>query len=209
MRLTINTQQKAMTMKTIKKIFGVAACIGILAASATTVFGQAGLIFTFDENGNGNLNGQPIPFTVIVEPLSGIPTLRYSLPFLTAPGDVLVTEPAEPGAPYLSDIVRFDAVGNVYFFSDLPDPGENPDLADVGIPNVISPYVIVAEQGTDVYNYGVWVPTAADQPGFVVTGAPIQYMIISDVPEPSSLLLATLGGGLLFLLKSRRQVRRD
>jgi hypothetical protein len=38
--LTVNKEQKEMTMKTIKKTFGIAACIGILAASATSVFAQ-------------------------------------------------------------------------------------------------------------------------------------------------------------------------
>jgi hypothetical protein len=44
------------------------------------------------------------------------------------------------------------------------------------------------------------------QPGGLVSGASIQYNIISDVPEPEVLALTATGGGFLLLnLKRRRQ----
>ena len=104
--ITVNTEQKAMTMKTIRKTFGIAACVGILAVSATSVFGAALNIFTFDENGNGIYNGLTVPWTMAVEPFSGMTTLTYSLGFATTPGDVLLQESGSPGSVVLSDIVR-------------------------------------------------------------------------------------------------------
>ena len=195
-------------MKTFKTLIGFAASIGFLAVSSNSGFGQIP-IFTFDENGHGNLNGQAVPFTVTVEPISQLPALTYSLGFATTPGDVVLQEQGgQPGAPLvISDIVRFSAQGNIYFFSDSDGPPI--DLADVPVlPAIIAPFVVIPEVGPEGNNGAVWTP-AAGQPGSLPTGAPITYNIISDVPEPGPMLLAGLGGVLLLFLRSRRQARRS
>ena len=197
-------------MNTFKKTFGIAACVGILAVSATPVFGAAVFLFTFDENGNGFLNGQTVPWTMAADPISGITTLTYNLPIVTAAGDVVLEEQGGlPGtAPTISDIVRFDGQGNVYFFSDMDGPPF--DLADVRVlPNPINPLVVIPEVGPEGNNGALWTP-GAGQPGFDVAGIPITYTynIISDVPEPGSMLLAGLSGGLMLLMKLRRQAKR-
>src|SRR5437870_1954945 len=56
------------------------------ALTVTSSFGQ----FSFDENGNGFGPGGPIPGLISIDPLTGLPALRYQLPFPTAPGDVLL-----------------------------------------------------------------------------------------------------------------------
>lgn len=196
-------------MKTLKKTLGIAAGIGILAASATSVFGSVLNMFTFDENGQGILNGNPVSWAVTEEPISHLSTLTYYLPFATTPGDVLLTEPDPLGNNIVSDIVRFDGQGHVYFFSEREATDVPPfDLADVPLlPNPITPFFSIPEVGPEGNNGALWIPLAG-QPGSIPTGAEIQYNIISDVPEPASMLLAGLGGGLLLLLKFRRPARR-
>ena len=191
-------------MNTFKKTFGIAACIGILAVSATSVFGL-GAILTMDESGNAYFTvGQPFPYSTGTDPSSGISTLEYTLPFAGVAGDVLLTDPAGN----LSDVLRFDGNSHVYFFSEV-EPGQA-QLADVGLPTVfLTPNVTVGESGTEgIFTYAYYTPGATD-PGYKPAAPGMQYYIISDVPEPGSMLLAGLGGGLLLFLKSRRQARRN
>lgn len=199
-------------MKTFKKTIGIAACVAIIAASATSVFGVPGVLFTFDENGNGNLDGQPVRGQMAPDPSGGLAAnvLIYQLPFLAMPGDVGLLEPGQSSsAP--SDLVRFfnPAGANfsfVIFYSDI-SPTDPPDaLADTGLP--VSPNaILINELGPEGNNGAVWIPLPG-QPGADPTGAQITYNIISDVPEPGSMLLAGLSGGLLLLMKVRRQDRR-
>lgn len=199
-------------MKTFRNTIGVIACVGILAVSATSVFGVPGAIFTFDENGNGNLDGQPVRGQLAPDPSGGLAAnvLIYQLPFLVMPGDVGLLEPGESSSNP-SDLVRFFSPAGanfsvVIFYSDI-SPTDPPDaLADTGLP--VSPNaILIPEVGAEGNNGAVWMPLAG-QPGADVTGAAITYNIISDVPEPGTMLLAGLSGGLLLLLKVRRQARR-
>ncbi|HEV2327885.1 MAG TPA: hypothetical protein VGY56_03745 [Verrucomicrobiae bacterium] len=183
------------------------------AITATPLFAQ---IFTFDENGNINMNGGPdpvpVPFQVAPDPSGGIAAnvLIYQLPFVVTPGDVALLEPGQTSSTP-SDLVRFFSpaganFSDIIFYSDI-EPGEpNTDLADTGLP--VSPNAFpIPEVGPEGNNGATWNPVPG-QPGSAPTGVNIQYNIISDVPEPSVLMLAALSGGLLLLtLKRRHQAR--
>jgi hypothetical protein len=195
-----------MTMKTIKKNFGIAACIGILAASATSVFGQIGQVIHIDEMGSAYITAsQPFAYTVAPEPNSAISTLEYTLPFAGVAGDVLLTE---PGGSLISDVLRFDGNFHVYFFSDVP--AEGTDLADVGLPSAfLTPNVTIPELGPEGgFQYAYYTPTST-QPGYKSAAPGTTYYIVSDVPEPGVVMLGSLGGGLLLLLNLRRRAKRD
>src|SRR5213079_1324966 len=115
-----------------KQFTNIIASIGLTLAITTTAFGQAGPLITVDELGNGNFNGQPLPSFQSPDPFSGIVTLTYRLPFPGVPGDVQLFEPNAAGTNILSDIIRFDGNGNLYFFSEI-EPTDVPpfDPADV------------------------------------------------------------------------------
>jgi hypothetical protein len=183
--------------------------IGILAALALLSFaaGRApaqNLNVTFDEYGNGFLNGSALSFTSSsTEPFSGQSTLMYQLPFTVTRGDLILTDGSVNG-----DLIRFDnnSLGGVaYFFSDLPESGENPvPLADTGVPNPSGlPSVIMPELGPEGNN-GATYGTGLGNPGSaLISGniAPVTYTIVSDgtaVPEPSA--FALLGAGTVLML---------
>lgn len=193
-------------MKTFKKTFGIGACVGILATSLTSVFGQIGQVIYMDEDGNAFITAsQPFPYAVATEPDSGISTLEYTLPFAGVAGDVLLTD---PGGSRISDVLRFDGNSHVYFFSEV-EPGQT-QLADVGLPStLITPNVTIAESGTEgVSTYAYYTPTSA-QPGYKSAAPGTTYYIVSDVPEPSVMMFGSLGGGVLWFLRFRSQVKRN
>jgi len=184
--------------------FGVAS-----ALCATTTFGQ--LVFSFDENGNGTgPTSGPLPFAKAIDPVSGITTLSYTLPFPVAPGDVLLFEGTN--STVFSDIVRFGGVNHnqVFFFSET-EAGEPPDLADVPtLPQPQAGAVSLTEVGPEGNNGATWGPPlgsgAPGDPGPSV--GPAVYQIVSDIPEPAGLALAALAGGLLLARRWHGQVPR-
>jgi hypothetical protein len=133
--------------------------------------------------------------------------LTYNLlgpPSLVA-GDVLIQELI--GAELvLSDIIRFNPAGtgdnssypaSLVFYSDNGGGVAGP--ADTGFPtgqytNVLTTVEVV---GLDGVTGLVYTPTA-NQPGFV-PGFDVAYNIVSDVPEPASISLFAIGGGLLLV----------
>jgi hypothetical protein len=179
------------------------------ALAATTAFGQS--TYSFDENGGGlDPTGKPLPSTIAVSPLGGGPaTLAYTLPFIVAPGDVLISEP--PNQTPFSDILRFvpsasAGTSQVFVYSDNLEGDPVTAPADVGIPTAITPSAgPFLEVGAEGSNGFMWTPPAG-APGSVA-GAVVTYNFVSDgvVPEPDALLLASLGGVALLLV--RRQSR--
>jgi hypothetical protein len=185
----------------------------ISAISPTFVLGQT--IITFDENGNGFGPDGPLPFTIAPDPIDGINTLVYTLPFpAVVLGDVAFGQSNDGG-----DLLRFGGPNHnqVWFFSDL-EPGElNPSLADVPqIPPASGINLwIDQETGPEGNNGLTYTPIVEPQnpldysAGFAPPNYAVTYVIISDgvaTPEPRSLALAILGGWLL-LLRRGRQVR--
>jgi hypothetical protein len=197
-------------MKIVARHIIMATVTGMIAAATTSAFAQYKVV-TFDENGNGNYNNLPLPFALAVEPISGQTTLMYTLPFVTIPGDVQLFE--TPGVNPGSDIIRFDGQGHAFFFSDFETTDVPPfDLADGQLPPPIAALqrVFILENGPEGANGAVYTPGSTD-PGFELSGPLHQYNIISDavVPEPSTGLLAGLGGFLLWALRSRRTLSRN
>jgi PEP-CTERM motif len=198
-------------MRPITFLLLIVAMLAIIALSAASAQAQALPLIFFDENGNvGTGPGFPTAPTpgFGTDPLSTGPpsaTLYYVLPFPVVTGDVQLTEPPTG----ISDLVRFEGPsqlgpGVIFFYSDNLDGGG--DVADVGLPTLLtSTPTVIAETGPNDNNNGAtYIPTPG-MPGFPLAGPPaIQYNIISDVPEPSSILLAGLGGGSLLLALRRR-----
>jgi PEP-CTERM motif-containing protein len=187
------------------------AAIAIVALTCITS-ASAQLTINFDEAGNGTITRPGFPTITLnslgnqTDPIdagSGIKPLTYdlvgSLGVVPTDGDVQVSD----GTGTISDLVRFEQ-GHILVYSDLVEPGDPVDLADVGF----SPFrqtnaITLPETGPDpglngVFNY---TPSTA-QPGSL--SAPVIYNFTSDgVPEPST--FALLGVGAMLLLVRRRK----
>jgi hypothetical protein len=197
--------RKEVTMKPSTKILSALSCACALTASSA--FAQ---IYTIDEFGNSS--GPNItPGVMQLDPSGGltIPVLVYNLPFPVITGDVVLSEPGQPTGTF-SDIVRFwDPTGagpsQIIFYSDVSaaDPADAP--ADTGLPPQLSNRVIINEVGPEGNNGAIYVPPAGG-PGSIPGAVGLQYNIISDVPEPSTVALVIEGVGLLLVtLKPRPQ----
>jgi PEP-CTERM motif len=192
----------------------------LTCAYAITAVSSFAQIYTFDEFGNSTGSGisqgffqyDPSGPSGIGMP-APIPVLVYNLSFSVIPGDVVLTEPGSPaGTVVNSDLIRFwnptgGGPSQIIFYSDFSatDPADAP--ADSGMPPGLMPLVItIPEAGPEGNNGALYTPTP-NEPGFILSTSlpPATYNIISDVPEPSALALAALGGGLLlFSLRRRR-----
>ena len=182
------------------------------ALTPTPLFAQ--LIFTFDES--GNISGPPAlplaPGVLQPDPSGGltVPVLVYTVPLPLVTGDLLLTEPGAPVPGPFSDVVRFwnptgGNISQIIFYSDVSTSDPPDALADTGLPTQLINPVVINETGPEGNNGAIYAPTSG--PGSF-PGALVQYNIISDgaVPEPGTLALAGLGGGLMLLaLRRRRQ----
>ena len=173
-----------------------------MSVIATSALGQAaGPAFTFDELGNGfDPAGAPLPSGIGIDPLSGIATLFYILPFAPTSGDVLIFETDNQNVP--SDLLRFEQPNNtVFVFSDVGTNDPGPDPADVGLPP--PPFqpnnVSIFESGPEGNNGAVWAPPPGG-PG-AAAGFAVQYNFISDIPEPTTLALVGMGGVLALICR--------
>jgi hypothetical protein len=191
--------------------------LGLGFALSQTLLAQQFKI-TFDENGHGTVNGQPLPFTVAPDPTGGVttsPVLIYVLPYDIQGGDVRLTELGQPNAP-VSDIIRFFSplpggkTSDLIFYSDV-ESGEAPNLADVGLP-VSSTTVSINETGPEGNNGAVWSPTLPE-PGTPLLGGPVtgtvQYAIVSDGSLPEHGSAALLPMVLVILASLRRFCSKD
>ena len=191
-----------------KQLITTLAIFTIISTLAVPAFCQNGPLLTLDELGNMTINGAPQPpGTIAQDPFSGIFTLSYQLPFIGIRGDVLLSEP-NPVPPPLSDVLRFDGNFHVFFFSERETSDTSPfDPADVNqFPGPFpGPSVNLVETGPEGNNGAFYIP--GNGPG----GDPSNptYHFISDVPEPGAGLLLSLGGGLLWILKNRRQEKHN
>jgi hypothetical protein len=149
----------------------------------------------------------PVGYTITNDPLSGITTLRYTLRDANqTAGDLYLTDPNGGG---MSDIIRFDGQGHVFFFS-LEEPGQTSfSLADVpNMPSLQAPKLGQVEVAPQDQIGNLFTP-AFGQPGFDPQfGGALGYNIISDVPEPSSFLLGGLGA-MFWASKTGRRAKRE
>jgi len=247
----VNKEQKEMTMKTImktiKKIFGVAACVGILAMSATSVFAQV----TFNSGSNtlanlangGTLSIDDKTFSGFSYQASGLTSFNPSLI------DVSVSQDAN-GIDYLTWSGNISLVSDVIASADLllnyivtANPGTISMIdqsytgrSQNGLLAVDETAATGAFGGTVVGYSHLAVGYSSDPPAQTVPGdnliinpsqsvlyvtKDIALAVISlnggfvtidqveqsfhQVPEPSAMLLGSLGGGLLLFLRLRRQ----
>ena len=186
------------------------AAVGCLLLAAPCARGQ-GFTLRVDENGNGLLNGGAHPgFLQVDTGPGGLPNaLTYTLPIAGFVGDLLLQE---PGGGY-SDLIRFNGNGTLVFYSDLPEAGELPELADIGLPAAGYPNVVtVVETGLfgQPYSEGtngfVYTPLVG-QPGFDPANPNNQptYIIVSDIPEPATAMMIGCGiVGLLAVIRRRK-----
>ncbi len=195
----------------------------LLALCVVGTFSTAGAaplpipLITVDENGNGTIlfPGQPsgqLSGTLLADPgpggLASALTYNLEMPPALVGGDVLVQELISADL-ILSDIIRFNPAGtgsnsypaSLVFYSDNGDGVDS--LADTGFPTALYTNTVTQlEIGPEGNNGLVYTPTE-NQPGFV-SGFAVSYNIISDseaVPEPASISLFALAGGLLLARK--------
>ncbi len=195
-------------MKLTRTLLTAAAAAALITASAVSAFAQSNNIIVLDENGNGFFNGTRLQYTIDPDPYSHITTLHYFLPFVgftNPPGDLVLIEGNGLNGP-ISDILRFNGTGSVWFFSEMETNDLPPfDLADVPVlPPTMSNVVRILEVGAEGANGATYIPLPG-QPGwdqFFV----FRYEIISDVPEPATCMLAGLGF-LLVAMKVRARRR--
>ncbi len=189
-----------------------------VACAVTSAFAQLPAgdydLYTFDEFGHGSFQVagtgplplfiQNLPGAVAQDPFSGLFTLRYNVSAAMLPGDVLIYDKGPVNV--LSDIIRFDGQGHLFFFSQL-QPGETPTLADVPtLPSTLTGVNDVGLFETQFPFGGVgvtYVPLPArQQPGSDTF--PDQFVIITSTPEPATAFLLLLGTG-LFLIRRLSQ----
>jgi hypothetical protein len=209
-------------MKTKTTQFGLFVVFGLLTLVAGSTSAQQ--IVQFDEYGVGTLNGNPLPFYIApspfaIDPISGLSTLTYQLPFPVRDGDLFLNE-GTTTPPISSDLVRFgnNSIGGViYFFSDPLDPSDiGVPLADnpfgVPPPNAVGfPVLFANETGIEGSNGYVYTPNPnLGDPG-MFPGALVTYSILSDgqVPEPSTFVLLGMGvvGLSAYTCRKRRSAR--
>ena len=207
-RMDRHSTKKNERSNPMKKLTKVAIVFGFtLAVASSTSFAQSA--FTIDEFGVGSFGGANIPFTIGSDPSGGVagPVLIYTLPFGVTPGDVILSEPGLPPTPD-SDVIRFwNPTGinqsEIIFYSDFSaaDPANAP--ADAGLPTQLFNPIRIQEVGPE-NNNGATYNAISGLPGSTSAG-PIQYVIISDVPEPGTGALLLSGVGLLFGIRRFRR----
>ena len=170
---------------------------------------SAGIIITFDENGVGSIKSMtggvtPMP-GVLGTDADGHPTLIYTLPAGTnlTDGDLYLRDGSLTGPR--GDVVRFHG-GTICFYSDGQENGETQaQLGDVGIPvHLKANQKDVLEVGAEGSNGAVYMPKAGE-PGFD-PGQKVTVNVISDTPEPSSIILAVSGALIVFVSSAWRRL---
>ncbi|MGA2679351.1 MAG: PEP-CTERM sorting domain-containing protein [Sedimentisphaerales bacterium] len=186
----------------------VCACVLLITTAA---WGTMNI--SFDENGHGDVDGTKLVWGMGIPPQAGeydqYATLYYELPNTVVEGDLVIYETLQ--GPY-SDVLRFvnvgstTPIGRVYVYSDNSDGVDA--LADTGIPGtLISTLDARNEQGTEngwnglVYTAYYISEGQYYSPGYM-EGETVTYNFTSDVPEPATICLLSIGA--LGLLRNRR-----
>jgi hypothetical protein len=143
----------------------------------------------------------------------GLPNaLTYTTPGGLVVGDLLLHEPGTGE----SDLVRWNNNATLVFYSDIGDG----DSADIGLPGaswpnaislietglVLEPFPMMVPYSENGMNGYIYVPLPG-QPGYDMNNPGNQptYIIISDVPEPSTVVLVGLSlAGLLSVIRRRK-----
>ncbi len=166
---------------------------------AGLAWGQAAPL-VFDEQGHGAFG----PGVLARDPgPGGLPAvLTYQLPYAGLPGDVLLTDANAGGAVF--DVIRFNGNGTLVFYSDNTDGFDNladtPSPPGARLPNQF----MVPEVGPEGNNGALYTPTP-NQPGFDPSNPTYFFQSDTPVPEPSSMVLATLGAGAVGFSGYKRQ----
>jgi len=154
--------------------------------------------FQFDEYGNGiiSINGgplQPLNGSLLADPTQpGKFALTYFLPQLVTTGDARVWDDF-PFRTQLGDVLRFtnangDLNGQVngdrmLFYSDNLEMEFPPAPADTGFPAMLFPRD----------NGGVFETLPEGNNSFIFFAESNQYIGISDLPEPASIIMLSIG----------------
>jgi hypothetical protein len=166
----------------------------------------AGTVITIDEFGNGSfVSTVPALGSGKLNSFTGgtLPTLAYDLGTIPiTPGDILILE---PGQQTPSDLLRWiQPAGQTHTFLLVYSDKDNGVIspADVGVPT--GPYssnlVTLTETGlfglpySDAGPNGITFTAGANDPGYAGSVVAGSIVFISDGPEPSSIVLACLGG---------------
>jgi hypothetical protein len=182
-------------------------CILTTVASGNVI----NVIIDFNENGVGHIDGTtPLAWGMGIPPQASpndqYATLYYELPSSVVEGDLVLYESEFD----TSDVLRFvnfytpgtELKGRVYVYSDLPETGELPELADTGIPhdNLILSAGIQEEGTENGWNGIVYTPSYIPQamlymPGYMMQYGEngVTYNFTSDIPEPATICLLSLG----------------
>jgi hypothetical protein len=191
------------------RIRSIAAIAGALLLLSGPVL--ADITITIDENGVGSIRSStgmsaPMP-GVLGTDSDGHPTLIYTPPaafnYQPVNGDLYLHEPGTPTGTF-SDVVRFHG-GTICFYSDAASPGETATLGDVGIPvHLLDNKKTIEEVGPENSNGATYSPMAGE-PGFDPSQK-VTVVVVSDTPEPSSLVVAALSllPSIVFLNRKRR-----
>jgi hypothetical protein len=209
-------------MRSLQKLLGILVFIGLLSIFAGSSAASI-LNITLDEYGNGSVNGQHIYGFMDEDPIyPNLPAMWYPYPNDVTPdalGDFILVEPSTQTT--ISDVIRFEPEG-IYFMSDI-EPGEHaptdtlPTITLAAWANpangYFTPYggtVLTNDAGDDIasgvsYTPGFEPAGGWYDPGYYM-GSQTTYTIISDVPEPSALILLGIGvSGLLAVVWRRRK----
>jgi hypothetical protein len=202
-------------MKKLMTVCLACACILLAAAASRGSIVQT-INVNFDEKGNGYyfFNGGTNT-SLIGEMFPGPPgtLVYYDFPWDSGDmiaGDVKITESVGTNE-VISDVLRFTTINQdnvsyaaVFVFSDLPERGEQGDMADTGIPeSFLSNVISRPEEGTENGWNGLHYTPTPNQPGYV-NGKIIDYVFTSDeIPEPATICM--LGFGALSLIRRKNK----